>query len=643
MRGSRTDGSAGSDAPAGASLGREAPAVVLLLLLTALCCLPAIDAPFTFDETAGLADNRALRPGAPLAAALAYRFSPDQARPIFFLSLAVNARLFGLSPRSFRAVNLALHLLCGLLVYLLLRRLPRVASAGPALAGTALFLLHPLQAESVIYTWGRSGVLSSIFALASLLFASLAGEGRGGPVGRRAPPWACALVSLALALAAKEEAVVLPLIALLWWTLAEDRPVRSALRGAILLAVPVVIFVLARLLALGAAGRQVYVRSVADNILGQAVVTLRMARLLVLPFGLSVDHAAEVPEPAVGSLAILVCLAALGGTIRLGVAGLPRPAGRGAGTGEAGGRAVAARRLAAGILIAAAGCLLYWAVPLPDLMSERRAYLPMFGAALALAGALAILEPAVGAAPAVPPASRLRAVLPAALVALALAPLLGARARVWSDPRRLWEEAARLAPRKARPLMNLGVLAAARGDRARAGELFDRALTLEPANGETLFNRAKLRLDKGDVGGARADLEAAVAATPGLTRVWINLGIARLRQGDPKGAEEALQTALEIDSGDPRALTNLAEVLRATGRGAEALPLYRRALEADPAYAYAAIRLGVALEAAGDMRGALAAYREGLARGPATAADREAVLKKVEALESALRDAPAPR
>jgi len=608
------------------------------VLLTALCCLPAIDAPFTFDETAGLADNRALRPGAPLAAALAYRFSPDQARPIFFLSLSINARLFGLVPRAFRAVNLALHLLCGLLVYLLLRRLPRVASAGPALAGTALFLLHPLQAESVIYTWGRSGVLSTLLALASLLLASLTNR-------RPALLWAGALASLALALATKEEAVVLPLIALLWWVLAEDRPARPALRGAILLAVPVVIFVLVRLLALGAAGRQVYVRSVADNILGQAVVTLRMARLLVLPFGMSVDHVAEVPEPAVGSLAILVCLAALGGTIRLGVAGLRRPAVRGGGTREAGGRAVAARRLAAGILIAAAGCLLYWAVPLPDLMSERRAYLPMFGAALALAGALSILEPAEDAVrfSAFPATSHLRAFMPAALVALALAPLLGARARIWSDPQRLWEEAARLAPRKARPLMNLGVLAAARGDRARAGELFDRALALEPANGETLFNRAKLRLDKGDVGGARTDLEGAVAATPGLTRVWINLGIARLRLGDLKAAEEALRTALEIDSGDPRALTNLAEVLRATGRGGEALPLYRRALDADPAYAYAAIRLGVALEAEGDMRGALAAYREGLARGPATAADRDAVLKKVDALESALRAAPAPR
>ncbi len=596
-------------------LRRRAPellALALLLAVTALCCWPAIDAPFTFDETGGLTGNRALRPGAPIGAALAYRFSPDQIRPLFFLSLWADTRLFGLSPRPFRATNLALHLLCGLLLYLLFRRL----RAGPALAGTALFLLHPLQSESVIYSWGRSEVLSTLLALAALLLVP-------APRTRRLAAWGGALLCVALALAAKEEAVVLPLVAFIWWTLAEVRTARTAARDSAVLALPVALFILIRVAVLGAAGRQVFVRSVADNILGQAVVTLRMARLLILPVGQSVDHPAVVPSLLVGLLALAACLAGLAGA---GILARFSLAPQGEEGPRVAARRAAARLIAAGILIAAAGSALYWLVPLPDLMSERRAYLPMVGAALALAGLATRTEQA--------------AVLPAGLVVLLLAPALAARARLWSDPQRLWQEAARLAPAKARPLINLGVIAAESGRRVEAAGLFERAVALEPSNGDALFNRAKLRLDAGDIKGALADLETAARPSQARVIIWINLGIARIRAGDMRGAEEALRTALDLDPGEPRALANLAEVLRATGRLAEALPLYHRAMESDPGYAYAAIRLGVALQAAGDLRGALAAYREGLARNPATPADRDAVLKKVEALEAALASAP---
>jgi protein O-mannosyl-transferase len=633
------------------SASRNRLALALLLLITAVCCWPAIDAPFTFDETGGLVDNRALRPGAPASAALAYHFSPDQARPLFFLSLWADAQLFGLTPRPFRLTNLALHLLCGLLVYLLLRRLhpggtgagatpAESAADGAALAGTALFLLHPLQSESVIYTWGRSEVLSTLLGLAAILLVPFR-RNDGGDAGsndswRGALAWAGALFCLGLSLAAKEETVVMPLVAFLFWAVAEGRPAAASARRATLLAVPVVAFVVARWLTLGAAGRQVYIRSVSENLLGQGVVALRMVCIFFLPVGQSVDHAAAVPPLAIGLLALLFCAGLLASAALL----LRRQ------TPEA----------AAGVLIVVAGSLIYFLVPLPDLMSERRAYLPMVGAAMVVAGlarriALGVAERRTdeGARErARVSASHGRlwvAFVPAVVLTLLLAPAMTLRARVWSDSRRLWEEAAGLAQDKARPLVNLGVLAAQAGRTTEAASLFDRALALEPKNGEALFNRAKLRLDAGDVKGAVADLEKASAVAPARVINWINLGIARIRTGDLGGAERSLQSALQIDPGEPRALANLAEVLRATGRSDEALPLYRQAMAADPGYAWAAIRLGVALEAAGDRRGALDAYREALARGPATPADREAILAKVAALEAAVaapRGGPAP-
>lgn len=608
-----------------------------LLVVTTLAIAPAIDGAFTFDEHVGVAGNRAIHPGAPASSALAYRFSPDQARPLFFLSLWMDARLHGLAPRGFRMTNVLLHLLCGLVVFLLLRRAAlfcrpagthAAMAEGAALAGTALFLLHPLQSESVIYIWGRSGVMATLLTLLALLAAPVGGTpaGPGTHTAAARPPLRAMIPAwtlLALALAAKEEGMILPLIALVWWVVVEGRPPRRALAAAVRLAVPVVAFMALRMVLLGATGRQVYVRSVADNILGQGVVNLRMIACTVWPAGLSIDHAVGVPPTPTGLAAVAACLALLAagtfGALRL--------------------RTPAFRAACAGAVLHAAGTLLYWLVPLPDLMSERRAYLPLFGAALTLTSLLTGAAGRPGRRPTSAGAGRrvlALTLVPALAIAALLAPALRARARLWADPKLLWEEAARLTPATARPHINLGVIATDRGDMDEAATQFDRAIALEPRNPEALYNSGRLRLERGDLLGAEADLRASVAFDPTVSRARINLAVALLRQGRVPAAEEQLRAALAIDPGDPRGLTNLAEILRATGRAAEALPLYRQALDSDPGYAHAAARLGVALEEAGDRAGALSAYREYIERGPSSDTDAAAVRARIEALMTAL-------
>ncbi len=595
-------------------------ALVVLFALTALAVAPAFDGAFTFDEQGGLADNRAVHPGARLVDALAFRYSPDQSRPVFFLSLWLDAQWHGMAPRGFRIVNLLLHLLCGAVVFLLLRR---VSNAG-ALAGTALFLLHPLQAESIIYIWGRSEVLSSLLGLAALLVLTPAGvePGRSAPMpGPAAAPgrWLLAWLLLILALAAKEEAVVLPLVAFLYWRFALDQTGRASATHAALLGIPVLAFIATRPVLLGSVGRQVFARSLGDNLLGQAVVTLRMTRLTLLPTGLSLDHVAPVPSLLAGIGAIALCLVTVAAALYVAGGGVAR--------GTAG---AVARRVAGGVLIFAAAWLLYWIVPLPDLMSERRAYLPLFGAALAVTGLVD------GLAARFTRRRLLVALFAAGLLALPLHVALRHRALLWAAPERLWEEAARQAPWRARPSINLGVIAAERGDRESSRAHFDRAVAAEPRNPEALYNRGKWRLDAGDFASAETDLAASVAADPNVARARINHAVALIHLGRLDEAAMELEAALDIDPREPRALTNYAEILRARGHTEEALPLYRLALASDPAYAHAAVRLGVALENGGDARGALDAYREYLRRGAASEADAAAVRGKIEMLEATL-------
>jgi len=600
-----------------------APLVLLILLaVTAIACLPALDAPFTFDEQAGVATNRAVHPGASWKDALTYRFSPDQTRPLFFASLLLDARLWGMEPRGFRRTDGLLHLAAGVLVWLLLRRalrhtlrraLPR--SADPfltarraewaALAGTAVFLLHPLQSESILYIWGRAGILSAMACYAAILAVPWKDDPSRGAVAELVR-WGLALTAATAALLSKEDAVALPALALIVWIVAERRPWRPALMRAIVLAFPVLAFLALRTTFLGAVGRQVYARSFESNLLIQSVVSLRFLGLTLAPYGQSIDHVQPVPPLLFAAAALLVLVALVGVSILAAVRA----------------QGASPRLAAAGVLFGAAGLFLYWVVPVADVMPERRVYLLMLGAAYAISGAAFALAP--------------RGVWPVLLLMAMLTPALHARAVLWSDSRRLWEEAARENPARARPLINLGVIATDRGDRAQSAKLLDRALALEPSNPEALYNRGRLRLDAGDLAGARADLEKSVAADATIPRAHINLGIVLLRQDDLAGAEEQFRAALAIDPGDPRGLTNLAEVRRASGSPDEAIGLYRQALASDPDYAHAAGRLGVALENKGDLRGALAAYRDYLARGAESDADRGAVEAKIRSLESAL-------
>lgn len=71
-----------------------------------------------------------------------------------------------LKPGVFHAINILLHLINGLLVFMLIRLfVPHLAGAA---LGAALFMLHPLQVESVAWVSEFRGLLATAFALGSM-------------------------------------------------------------------------------------------------------------------------------------------------------------------------------------------------------------------------------------------------------------------------------------------------------------------------------------------------------------------------------------------------------------------------------------------------------------------------------------------
>lgn len=150
---------------------------------------------------------------------------PGGIRPLLKLSFLLNWRS-GFGAPGFFAVNLALHLGNALLLWRIgLHLLPRLAPEQAALAAPVawlsalLFALHPVQAEAVTYLSGRSSPLMAFFLLSSLLLWL---RRPGQPASDLA-----AAVAFVLALAARETALVLPVVMAFVLWLQPEPPIRA--------------------------------------------------------------------------------------------------------------------------------------------------------------------------------------------------------------------------------------------------------------------------------------------------------------------------------------------------------------------------------------------------------------------------------
>jgi len=103
----------------------------LLAAATCLCYANSFKGVFLFDDESAIVDNETIRALWPPRAV----FEPPpnttvSGRPLVNLTLAVNFALGGFDPRGYHAVNLAFHLLTGLVIFGIVRR----ALRAPVLA-----------------------------------------------------------------------------------------------------------------------------------------------------------------------------------------------------------------------------------------------------------------------------------------------------------------------------------------------------------------------------------------------------------------------------------------------------------------------------------------------------------------------------
>jgi len=196
----------------------------------------SLSGPLLFDDQAAILTNTQIRRLWPPAEALAPpRDSVLASRPIVNFSFAINYAIGGLSVRGFHVVNVSLHILSALALFGITRRTlaaPKLrerfgaASGGLALACALIWMVHPLQTESVDYVTQRTELMVGLFYLTTL-YCAIRATGSATP-----ERWhAASIVSCLVGMGCKESMVTAPLVVLVYDRIFSFDSMREAWRS----------------------------------------------------------------------------------------------------------------------------------------------------------------------------------------------------------------------------------------------------------------------------------------------------------------------------------------------------------------------------------------------------------------------------
>lgn len=600
----------------------------LIVLIGAAVFANGVQGVFVYDDPISIVDNPPLRSLWPHWPELwARKDTTFAGRPVVAFTFALNYALSGFDVWSYHVFNIAVHVLCGLALFGILRRTPAQAGAPPspaphrdahrrdrrhalandgpgpafALAVTLLWLIHPLHVNSVTYVCARTETLAALFLLLTLHASVRAYSSRHPRL------WTgLAILTCALGMGSKEVMAVAPLLVLLHdRTFLSGSFVTALWRRAGLYAGLAATWVILILLWT----TQPRTQSIGFNhpdvhwweyALTQFGVLVHYLRLTVWPWPLSFCHdgwpvAKSIVEVGPEALAVLALLGAAVYTI------LKYP------------------RL--GFL--AAWCVLILAptssvIPvITETMAERRMYLPLAAVLmlLALAVRTGLVRVAGRAGWPASAAARLATGLACVLIAAGAAVSVS-RNLVFSSVETAWHDVLRTYPTSPGAHLSLATEFYRQNRTDEGIGILKALLVKDPGVWEAHYGLGHGYLKLNRLADAARHYGWAVQLDPNDCRGRTNYGGVLLLLGRAQEAREQLEASLAIRPEQPNALYHLGGALETEGHWQQAAQQYIRWLEFSPDEPIAHLRLGLMLSKLGHPREAEERLRHALRLQP---------------------------
>jgi tetratricopeptide (TPR) repeat protein len=583
--------------------------------------LNSFDGPCIFDDILSITENLTIRHLWPIGPVLSPPPETTVAgRPLLNLTLAVNYAIGSLNVRGYHAVNLAIHLLAALTLMGVVRRTlegrrlrDRYGGAAPALAAAVavVWLLHPLQTESVTYVIQRAESMAALFYLLTLYAVIRAGD---------APHmWRWNLLAVTaclLGVASKEVVVTAPLVVLLYDRTFLSGSFREAWRRrrGLYLALACTWLVCAFFMirnyllvsAAGHGGTSGFATGMSPwrYALTQTWAITHYLQLTFWPSPLIFDYGTWLADGPgnVWPSALLVVLLLAGTALALW-------------------RWPALGFLGAWFFICLAPTSSF--VPLAsETIAERRMYLALAApVALVIIGGWTLwcrLWP-LRANTNAPPGRRLLRlgiILPLLVLAAALAVTTARRNNDYRSAIDIWQDTFHKRPDNARAPISLGMALADKQQFTQAIACYHIALALEPNSALAHYDLGLALARQGRTDEAIEQYRQTLLIEPHLARPHNDLGVALGTRGQIDEAIEQYRQALALNPDYAEAESNLGAALAGRGEIDQAMAHFQRAIAIDPDYAEAHSNLATALARHGQMDQANAEYQRALQLRP---------------------------
>jgi tetratricopeptide (TPR) repeat protein len=568
--------------------------------------------PFIFDDTGSILDNPTIRHLWPIWKALSPPHGTAatvEARPLLNLSLAVNYAVGGTRPLGYHMLNLAIHIAAGLVLFGIVWRTllqpplhQRFGTAADplALAVAVIWVVHPLQTESVTYVVQRAESMMGLFYLLTLYCAIRGAESDGPSIW-----YSLSVASCLLGMASKEVMVSAPVIVLLYDRAFMAGSFREAWRrrrwlylglGATWICLAWLVISAQRLGTTSAIAKSKGITWWA-YLLTEPGVILHYLRLSVWPQPLCLDYLGwPVPGTWPSILPSAMLMVALVGATVWAWRSTSIPSAMGPAWGFLG---------AWFLLILAPTSSL---VPMDSPAYEHRMYLPL-ASVIAVVG-VGVL--ALGKRLWNKPQRTAFGCVATACVAVLFTFLTLQRNRDYHSTVSIWQDTLQKRPTDPRAYYNLGNALAQIGRVQEAMDRYQQALRIKPDYAEAEYNWA-VALDKlGRVQEAIPHYEQVVRLEPDDAEAQNNLAVILGQAGRIEDAIRHWEQALKIKPDFAEAHFNWGNVLLRAGKLPEAAGQYEQALQIKPDLAEAHYNLGNVFLQAGRLPEAVGHYGQAL-------------------------------
>lgn len=562
------------------AVNRQLWAAIALVGTGVLVYLNSFKGQFLFDDRVFLDDP------------FFHRFWPPcqtmMSRPVVGLSLALNYAISEINTWSYHAFNLTTHVLASLALFGIVRRTLLTdklkqrfgqASTGLALSVALLWMVHPIQTESVTYVIQRAESMMGLFYLLTLYCAIR------GFSSRNSSRWyAAAVIACAVGTGCKQVIVTAPILVLIYDFIFISGSLKESLRrrwglyaGLVATWAFIAMTVLISKDPQVSAGFGLKIVSTWDYFKSQFGVIAHYLRLAVYPDALCLDYNWPVAKSLADVVPFAVIIVALVFASLYGVF----------------------RRSPLGFL-----GLWFFLILAPtssvmqiaDLAAERRVYLSLAAIiTLAVVGGYMLFQrlPKSGSE------ERHRfSQIGVAVIAVLVAwfgSLTVRRNADYHSEIMMWADVLKKRPDNPRAHTNLGLRLAERGELDKALAHFQEALRINPNFVEAYNNTGMILANQGRGAEALPYFHEALRLRPNAKRAHFNIGQVLASQDRWDEAINQYEQELQIDPQYEAAYMNIAMALEIQKRPAEAVARYRNALSIWPNWIEVRLKLATLL------------------------------------------------